>query len=347
MRTLLLLFLSAIAPAQGARSYQLKNGDVIQAEILDVDKAQDQVRLKFFQGGGSGIVTRRLSDFSPHSQFNVLRTTIPEGDIEGHVQLAEFAVSNGLIAAGKRELLHARDLANDEGIAPDLEQKLMDQAVTILDGLLQAMLKEGKMNDAKLLLHEIMAGPRLTDAQKQHFTDLVAGKSKEIKEANAKARADQRAAELSAEQQRVLKPLQDAMQRGSQLQQQALKSLQNQSQALNAYGAAAREFQAVQQEVEKQTRTYSNDKDLVSELAALSRQAQGDLINCLLGEASIYTTRSSFNQALGMVGQVLAMDSQNQQALNMRARIEIAANSDDGYIGVGTRPVRASPRIRR
>ena len=51
------------------------------------------------------------------------------------------------------------------------------------------------------------------------------------------------------------------------------------------------------------------------------------MVSCMLSQASIYTTRSSFNQALGLVGQVLAVDSQNKQALNMRARIEIAANS--------------------
>jgi len=38
---------------------------------------------------------------------------------------------------------------------------------------------------------------------------------------------------------------------------------------------------------------------------------------------------------MGKIGEVLAMDSQNQQALNMRARIEIAATSDSGPIGVG------------
>ncbi len=134
---------------------------------------------------------------------------------------------------------------------------------------------------------------------------------------------------------RQLKPVQDAFNRGKDLEQQALKNLKEQSKALNDYNAAVREFKAIQHEAERLTRSRSDDKDFTAELDSLSQQAHDELINCLLSQASIYTTRGSFNQAMGKVGEVLAMDSQNQQALNMRARIEIAANSDSGYLGVG------------
>ncbi len=206
-----------------------------------------------------------------------------------------------------------------------------------MDGLLRGMLQEGKMRDANYVLTEIMAGDRITDAQKDHFTDLVHSKTAEIEDAKARDRADKRAARLTAERERQLKPVQDRLQRGKDLEKQALLNLKDQTRALNAYEGAVRDFKSVQRQAENLTRRHSNDADFIGELDSLSRQAEDELITSLLSQASIYTTRSSFNQALGLVGQVLAVDSQNRQALDMRARIEIAANSNDGFIGGGRR----------
>ena len=58
---LLLLCLPAAALAQGTRSYQLKNGDVIRAELIEVRIPEDQVRYRFFAGGGSARPLGRAS----------------------------------------------------------------------------------------------------------------------------------------------------------------------------------------------------------------------------------------------------------------------------------------------
>ena len=169
---------AAQSVAQSApQSYQLKDNTVIRAEIMSVDKAQDRVEYRFFAGGGSGVTARPLSAFSVHSQFNILRATLDRNDLEGRIELASFAVDNGLIAAGKRELLKARDIANDQGIAPELEERIMDEAVKALDGLLRGMLQQGKMKDAYYVLHEIMAGERITDAHMRWFELPGSGKT--------------------------------------------------------------------------------------------------------------------------------------------------------------------------
>ena len=336
MKTLLLLLcLPVIAPAQGTRTYQLKNNDVIRAELLEVVKADGRVRYRFFSGGGSGIVTRQISDFDPHSQFNILRSVVERDDIQGHVQLAEFAVNNGLIAAGRRELFKARDIANDLGLAPELEERIMEEAVRILDGLLQRMLADEKMNDANYVLTEIMGGTRLTDAQKEYFTELVVTKTKEIEDRKAREREAQRAERLAAAQERQLRPILARLQGGKDQKLLALKNMESQSRALRHYDAAVSLFRDVQRRAETLTRRNPDDPDFTMEIAALSRQAEDEMISSLLSQGSIYTTRGSFNQAMGKVGRVLAIDSQNQQALNMRARIEIAANSNNWFMGLG------------
>lgn len=347
MRTLLLLFcLSAVANAQaGVRSYQRNDGTVVRAEINRVDRDRNRVEYTFFAGGGSGRTIRSLAEFVPQSQFNILRAMLGDDDVEGRVQLAAFAVDNGLIAAGQRELFKARDIANNTDIAPELESRIMDEAVKALDGLLRGLLDEGKLKDANYILHEILAGERITEPQKAQFTRLVANKSRQIENAAARDRATARTARLSAERERQLKPLQDRLQRGKSLEQRALQNLSDQSQARSAYNRAVRDFDYVIGAAERLADRHSDDSDFTAELASLSRQAQDDKISSLLSLASIYTTRGSFNDAMGAVGQVLAMDSQNRQALNMRARIEIAANSDNGYIG-GRTLGRPTGRIR-
>ena len=335
MRTLLLLFcLSAVANAQaGVRSYQLKDGTVIRAEINRLDREQKRVEYTFYAGGGSGRSTRSLLEFAPQSQFTMLRATLADDDIEGRVQLASLAVEHGLIAAAQREMLKIKAVAADMEFAPELEERIMDEAVNALDGLLRRLLDEGNMKDANFILHEIMSGRRITEAQKAQFTRLVQNKSRQVEEAAARDRATARTARLSAERERQLKPLQDRLQRGNSLEQRALQNLSNQSQARSAYNGAVRDFDYVIQAAERLSDRHSDDSDFTSELASLSRQAEDDKISSLLSLASIYTTRGSFNDAMGSVGQVLAMDRENRQALNMRARIEIAANSNSGIGG--------------
>lgn len=335
MRTLLLLFcLSAVANAQaGVRSYQLKDGTLVRAEIERVDRDRNRVQYTFYAGGGSGRTERSLDEFAPQSQFNMLRSTLAADDVEGRVQLAAFAVDNGLIAAAQREILKARDIAKDIGIAPEVEARIMEEAVKALDGLLRGLLDEGKMKDANFILHEIMAGERITEAQKSHFTQLVQSKSRQIQDAAARERATARTAQLSVQRERQLKPLEDRLQRGKSLEQRALQNLSNQSQARSAYNGAVRDFDYVIKAAARLSDRHEDDSDFTAELASLSRQAEDEKISSLLSLASIYTTRGSFNDAMGSVGQVLAMDRENRQALNMRARIEIAANSNSGIGG--------------
>jgi len=110
----------------------------------------------------------------------------------------------------------------------------------------------------------------------------VATKTKEVEDAKAAERVAKRAARLSAERERQLKPVQDAFNRGKDLEQLALKNLKEQSKALNDYNAAVREFKAIQHEAERLTRSHSDDTDFTAELDSLSQQAQDELINCLL-----------------------------------------------------------------
>lgn len=341
MKTLLLCCALSLFSNNGPRSYLLKDKTVIEAEILAIEG--EDVRLRFHTQGGSGIVTRKLADFTPASQFNIKRAVTDKNDLEGHLALAEFAVQNGLIAAGRRELFAARKLAQDHGIAPELEDKLIDEAVQIIEGLLRGMIAEGKTKDAKHLLREMMQAPRLSDAQKQELVDLVHGSNTAPTQApsntpkgaseTSTSEPTSESTELSTAENRVLKPLQERLTRGKGYEKKALLNSRSQSSALNEYKRAIREFESIDKNISRILKRPTSSSNLVIALQSLGKETEEQLISSLLGEASIYMTRSSFNDALGDIGKVLAIDPQNQQALDMRARIEIAANDDDYWRG--------------
>ncbi|MGH3115150.1 MAG: hypothetical protein ACRDOP_16940, partial [Gaiellaceae bacterium] len=131
--------LLALAPPAAPRTYALKDGKELLAEVLRVDG--NRVALKVHVETGTVEVTRPIEDFVPHSAFNILRTAVAPNDIAAHVKLAEFAVENGLIDAARRELRRAREIADDQGIELELEGRLVERAVRILDGLLRQMVK--------------------------------------------------------------------------------------------------------------------------------------------------------------------------------------------------------------
>ncbi|MHC5064399.1 MAG: hypothetical protein ACYTG5_10545 [Planctomycetota bacterium] len=351
MKTLILISTLALFASAEPRTYLLKDKTVIRAEILAVEG--EDVRLRFHVEGGGGIVTRKLEDFTPASQFNIKRAVTDKDDLEGHLALAEFAVQNGLIAAGRREIFAAREIAQDHGIAPELEDRIMDEAVRIIDGLLREMIAEGKTKDAKHLLREMMQAPRLSDEQKQELVDLVhagtttTATAKPEEPSNTAKTPTTESRELSTAENRQLKPLQERLEKGRSHEKKALMNSRSQSSAISEYNRAIKEFEIIDKNTSSILKRPSSSSGLVIALQSLGKEAEDAMISSLLGQASIYFTRSSFNDALDNIGQVLAIDPQNQQALDMRARIEIAANDDDDYWRGGVRRIRRGDARRR
>jgi len=318
-----------LAPAQGIRTYVLKDKTEIRAEVLGLEG--ESVRLRAHVTGGTAETTRKISDFVPHSAFNLLRATSPADDVQAHVKLAEFAIENGLVDAARRELLKARDLANDQRLAPDFEHRLVARAVTVLDRLLRQMLEDGRIQDARFIVSQILsANPsRLTDAQKAEFVDLVEGTVEKRKEDAARAKEARADAASSARREQSLEPVRKTVDRGKSMHRQALLASDKAARAIGAFDQAIQAFDSAEKGAGKLMEGSPDDRVLADEAHALVAEAQEYRTSSLLSQASLYVVRSNFNAATGNVNRILADDPENAQALAMRARIELAANEGD------------------
>ena len=328
--------LLALPGAAPPRTYALKDGKELLAEVLSVDG--DRVNLKVHVETGTVEVTRPIADVVPHSAFNIMRTAVPPKDIAAHVKLAEFAIENGLVDAAKRTLTRARELADDQGIEPDLERRLVERAVRILDGLFRQMVKEGRIQDARFFLSQILSRrpSRLSDSQKQELVDLVEREVEAQKSAKASAKQAQANEANSAKRDQTLEPLRKRLEKGKESHRRALMISDKGSQAINEFDQAIRSFDSVQKEGRAQMSRNPNDPALADEVQSLVAEAGQYRTSSLLAQASLQVTRGQFNQATKSVNSVLADDPENSQALAMRARIEIAANEDTGW-GIGGR----------
>jgi hypothetical protein len=330
------LFFAALSlvPAPEIRTFVLKDLGEVRAEVLRIDG--DRVQLRVQVEGGTAEATRPLSDFAPQSAFIIMRSETPPDDMAGHLKLAEFAIHNGLVDAGLRELRKARDLAVGKGIDPSHEARLVARGLAVLEEIFRQLVAGGRLQDARVLLTQILSNPKslLSDAQKQELVNLVEEAEGKKREETARAKEARADAEASARREQQLDPMRRSLDRAKSMQHQALLDSHRASQAINEFGAASQAFASVRREGEQLLKRSPGDATLADEVKAMTEEARQNEASSLLSQASIYVVRGNFNSAMGSVNRVLADDPENSQALAMRARIELAANEGDS-VGAG------------
>jgi hypothetical protein len=333
VKLLLLACLALPCLAQGPRTFQLKDGSKLNAEIVAVKDGAAELRVHI--GGGTTVTTRRLDEFDPRSAYQLMLSATAPDDIEGQVKLVEYAVDHGLFAAARDAMRRARAAAKDRRLPPDVEARLVDRSVDALDRLLTQMIGQGKVQDAEVILQRILQTetPRVTDERKRAFVDKHE-QAVEAARGRVKAERAQRAQD-AAEQAR--KKQVDAFERelakANDQRKKGLLAGKEQSAAKEHFSRAVRISADVAGDIDRLGNKKDADPTLVSDLKQVKQEAEDMQVSCLLHTASVDLVRGSFNSAMGHVNRALAIHPENQQALAMRARIEVAANSDDWAIG--------------
>jgi len=313
------------------KSYVLKDGKVIRAEVLAVDG--DEVELKIHMAAGQMKGTKPLTDFAPQSAFKILRSVTPRNDVAGHLKLAKFAADNNLIAASRRELRYVRSIAETQTFDPEKEQQLVAEALAIVRTVLNNLIEAGKTKDVRYVMSQIMLldNTRFSEEDKASLVDLVQSSLRDKKAAEASARHANEDAEERERREKLLKPIQDGLDRGLAARRKGMLNSKQFSSALSAFDRAIKEFENVERRAASLRKRHPNDKALAEELDSATEQARGYVDSTLLDQASLNLTRGQINEAMGKVNKILASDPNNRQAQAMRARIEIAANEAAGY----------------
>ena len=98
------------------------------------------------------------------------------------------------------------------------------------------------------------------------------------------------------------------------------------SKAVRQWDGAIKEGEKALKELDKADKKYT-DPATVEFLKQCRSAVNEQIIETRLNLASLYMTRTSYNEAMSQTNQALALDSKNAQALAMRSRIENAAGS--------------------
>ncbi len=315
------------------QAYVTKDGKIIKG--APIKREGDRIRFKMpITGGGSVESLKSLSDFSPHSAFNILRKLEPGHDLESHAKLAKFALENGLIAATRTELRHAAKYAKKEGRFDEFEKKVKIKAAEILKGLVNKAIEEGDAKKAyrfgSLLFTKLP--DQMTTAEKE----AMLSRYEKLKADQANAKRTKKEAEASAARSkadaRILKPIEDRIAKAEKRAHKGLVGTSNQSKSLRDFNGAAKDFQWAMKKIQKEQRKSSNALGVLSgELRRLEQRARQGYIDAHLNAGSIYLGRSSLNKARNNVNAILAVDPKNGRAISMRGRIEIAGNTGWGW----------------
>lgn len=327
MRIMMALALTVLQgiPHGDVNTYVLKNGAFVRAEVLAVEGRQ--VRLRVWREGRSSDLRRSLDEFAPHSAYRMLRD-VSAGRVDDHLKLARYAVDNGLVAVAERELGFARRLAGDPALAEDLGHSIARRGAEALEELFREALGRGEVALARRHVAEILTRypDGLATSAVQQMLARVDRATTEEKPTAEHRGAEEPAPLMSREHARILRPLTRAMENGSGRHRAGLLASKHFAKAHALMASASRDFDSVIRTGTKlleRHRRYPGLVARVSELVARARVAQQE---SLLDAASLCVVRGQFSSALGEVNRVLAINPGNRRALDMRARIEIAAN---------------------
>jgi len=160
---------------------------------------------------------------------------------------------------------------------------------------------------------------QLAAAKKQREAEIVA------------ARAAKENERMVADRERQLKPLQKGLKDAEAYRDRGMQNSKSFGSANNDFQRAIRLCELVMGRAASLSKSHANDTVMVRELRNMDQQAGEMRTDMLLTTASLYITHGQLNAAMGNVNKVLATEPDNRQALAMRGRIEVAANSGWGW----------------
>ncbi len=121
LAALLLLAPALISSALAGEVIKLRNGDLVPGEVVSLD---DQAVVFDREAGGRAKIA--WTEILPLSRYELWESTLAADDADGRVELAGWALEQGLFVYARKELLKAKGLGVDD--LPALEKLLIGVA---------------------------------------------------------------------------------------------------------------------------------------------------------------------------------------------------------------------------
>jgi tetratricopeptide (TPR) repeat protein len=318
-------FLLLVASAAAADVLVLRDGRVLEGQIVDVKKGEIVFR---YQEEGVPIEAGFPQEkITPHSWYQVVRSRLDAQDARGHLELARFCLKEGLHYLARKEAERAREL--DPSLGPEVEallKSIEEEAPRMLLERGREALGKGKTDEGWGYLTNLVVffpeSKAAEDARKVMRSHQDEGRKKE------EERRRQRSAKLDEERRRAeaeaLEPLWKGLDETAAIERKAYES-RNLGTSLDLFQQAAEKRREVVRKAEELAQKLDQNSGQKEELDELVKRAKHEAIQAHLSASAILVVRGNYSKALETVHQALALDPGHRLALEERARIELAA----------------------
>ena len=312
--------------APEVQTYLMVGRESVRGEVLGIEA--DRVRMRIYFDKGTMQRTFPLDRFRPGSVFRMRLALTADDDVAGHLDLVRYALDTDQVSQARQSLARARSIAGDPNLGQDLEREFAAAEVETLERRFFEQLNDDRLIAAEKTLAsmrrkyaEALAPGRLEGL----LREVDRERGRRTAESAAVAAAEDRK-QVAIERERRLSPLMDRLEVAARARQKGLLNSSQFSRAIDDFGRAVRQCEVVLRTLDQLERRYGNDEITMREAGLLRREATQVMVDSLIHSASMYLTRSSLTAAMGSVNKVFVVDPRNEQALELRARIETAAS---------------------
>lgn len=306
--------LVAAGAAQASGSIKLKNGSRLTGRATDYDEA---TQVLSFRVDGGEVRKLHLDELDGRSVYQVTRSSVPEDNGPGQLELANYARDIGLYAHSARHYRYAA--AADPSLRQEVDVQLAEArslaARWAMDNAKEAA-DEGDLREAEKWLTALI--DKLPD-------EPLAGEARRILDGHyEKIRADQEAEVEAAKPGLLQKDLATAKKHYDSMRERNKKALTgggSSGQRMRDWENAAESGERALRELDKRAKGY-DDPETLATLEKYRGIVIDEIIQIRMSMASYYSTQSSYKKAADEVNRALALDPKNGDALAMRARVE-------------------------
>jgi tetratricopeptide (TPR) repeat protein len=316
-----ILMLAIVALPASAATLKLKNGTTIDAKVKSYDTATQTLYVTKSDGTDGQY---KMDDLDGRTVYLVNASRVPKDDAKAMFQVANFARDAGLYAHAMRR--YNETIKLDPSMKPTVDvevKKLKRTAAELCARNARAAVAKNDMREAEkwlnILVEKLPDEPEAEQARSILETHYA--KAREAKVAAADAKAD---ASLQ-------KDVEKGKQRFAQMVDKTKRGLQakSNSEAKNLFAGAIADGKAVQKMIDDVEDKYG---DKVKEQVQGYRQVvDQQMVDVYLHIANALATQTDYNGAQRQVNDALAIDSKNEAALTMRARIQEYASQGWGW----------------
>lgn len=316
----LALCLSLLASVAGAQSIKLSDGTIVRGRATAYD---DVKKVLSFRTDDGQDKTYTLDQLDQRSVYMVNTSLVPETSGKGQLQLANYARDIGLYAHAARRYGLAEKA--DPSLKPEIDKErviLRKEAAVWCMNNANAAKAKGDTQEVErwltILVQKLPNEPQAAEAAtmlEQTYTQQRNARDDELEREHA---------ELIQGDAKQAKMLYDRMIKRAQ---EGLTARSSQSEGL--WNGSIADGKAVLKDIDRLQKKYASDPKVQDGAAKYRALTISQMIDVYMNLSSMYSVRTSFDQALRAANSALALDPGNETALAQRARVE-AASSQSG-----------------